>query len=157
VPDSFEARFPGLFDTAYRTAFRFLGSRTAAEDVAIEAVARCETRWRTVEEYAEAWVSRVAINLAIDELRRDRRRRGLSFRTSEAPSQEAAVVARDQLQRAVARLPARQREAVVLRLVADLPESEVARLMRTSIGTTKQHFARGVAALRRHLVEQEEP
>ena len=55
---------------------------------------------------------------------------------------QAAVVT------AVRRLPARQREAIVLRYYADLSEAQMAEAMGVSRGAVKSHLSRGVAALR---------
>jgi RNA polymerase sigma factor (sigma-70 family) len=50
-------------------------------------------------------------------------------------------------------LPARQREALVLRYYADLSEAEIARAMGVSRGTVKSTTSRAVAALARMLQE----
>ena len=55
---------------------------------------------------------------------------------------------------AVSRLPPRQREAIVLRYYAGLPEQEVAAAMGVSRGTVKSTTARGLAALGRILREE---
>jgi RNA polymerase sigma factor (sigma-70 family) len=47
----------------------------------------------------------------------------------------------------VQRLPARQREALVLRHWLGLKESEIAAAMGISVGSVKTHTARGLAAL----------
>jgi RNA polymerase sigma factor (sigma-70 family) len=62
-----------------------------------------------------------------------------------------ALVERFELVDALRRLPKRQREVVVLRYVADLPEAEVARVLSCSTGTVKRHAHRGIAALRKTL------
>ncbi len=49
------------------------------------------------------------------------------------------------------RLPRRQREVVVLRYIADLPEREVAAALRTSVGTVKSTNHRALARLRADL------
>ena len=49
---------------------------------------------------------------------------------------------------ALRRLPARQREALVLRYYLDLPEADVAKAMGFTCGAVKSHTARGLAALR---------
>jgi RNA polymerase sigma factor (sigma-70 family) len=49
------------------------------------------------------------------------------------------------------RLPARQREALVLRYYADLSEAEIAEAMKISRGAVKSHTSRGIAALRANL------
>ena len=54
---------------------------------------------------------------------------------------------------ALRRLPERQREVVVLRHLADLPEVDVAASLGISVGSVKTHLSRGVARLRSELVE----
>jgi RNA polymerase sigma factor (sigma-70 family) len=55
---------------------------------------------------------------------------------------------------ALAELPRRQREALVLRYYADLSEAQTAHAMGISAGAVKSHTSRGMAALR-HLLEEE--
>ncbi len=55
---------------------------------------------------------------------------------------------------ALRRLPARQREALVLRYYADLPDADIAKAMGISRGAVKGHTARGICALRT-VLEQE--
>lgn len=147
---SYDQQFDDLAAVAYRVAFRLLGSRPDAEDVAQEALARAYARWRRVASHAEPWVARVATNLAIDSLRR-RRRRPTS---REGPGDRVAVargpgvVDRLELVRLLDELPRRQREVVVLRYLADLSEAATAVELGTSVGTVKQHAHRGLAALR---------
>ena len=52
---------------------------------------------------------------------------------------------------ALARLPRRQREVLVLRHYLDLSEKEIAQTLRISPGAVKSHASRGAAALRRNL------
>ena len=54
---------------------------------------------------------------------------------------------------ALARLPRRQREVLVLRHYLDLSEKEIAETLRISPGAVKSHASRGAAALRRNLSE----
>jgi RNA polymerase sigma-70 factor (sigma-E family) len=58
---------------------------------------------------------------------------------------------------ALRRLPGRQREAIVLRYYADFSEAEVAAAMGISRGAVKSHTARGMAALRAELEQQDRP
>jgi RNA polymerase sigma factor (sigma-70 family) len=53
------------------------------------------------------------------------------------------------------RLPARQREALVLRYFADMSEHETAQAMGVSRGTVKSTTARALAALDRMLREEQ--
>ena len=56
---------------------------------------------------------------------------------------------------AIRRLPARQREALVLRYYLDMTEEQAARTMGVSRGTVKSSTSRGLAALARLLKEEE--
>jgi RNA polymerase sigma-70 factor (sigma-E family) len=150
-PNGFELAFEDLYRLAYRVAFRMLGDRGDAEDVAQEALARAALRWSRLEDRPEGWVTRVASNLAIDRIRH----RG---RTSSVINRPLGLVdphigERQDLVNGLRRLPRRQREAVVLRYLADFSEADVAIVMKCSEGTVKSHCARGLTALRRHLTE----
>jgi RNA polymerase sigma factor (sigma-70 family) len=58
------------------------------------------------------------------------------------------MIERLDLQRALLDLPRRQRDAVVLRYIADLSEADVASLLGCSAGTVKSHLNRGTTRLR---------
>jgi RNA polymerase sigma-70 factor (sigma-E family) len=148
-PTVFDLAFERLYQLAYRVAFRMLGDRGDAEDVAQEALARAALRWNRLEDRPEGWVTRVASNLAIDRIRR-------RSRTSKSIPRTLGLVdphigERGDLVVGLRRLPRRQREAVVLRYLADFSEADVAIIMRCSEGTVKSHCSRGLAALRSHL------
>ena len=141
----YDERFDELAQLAYRVAFRIVGQREEARDIAQEAMARAYARWPKVRDKAAAWVSRVATNLALDRVRR--------ARPTVRPPDESADVAqhaalRTDLVAALRRLPRRQRDVVVLRYLADLSEREVAELLGCHVGTVKQHASRGLGALR---------
>ncbi len=140
----FDDEFSDLAGLAYRVAYRILGDRSSAEDIAQESLARAYQRWTRIVEYRQAWVARVAGNLAIDQIRRRR--------PAAAPPQpvdsEVLLVERLDLQRALLDLPKRQRDAVVLRYIADLSEADVAVLLGCSPGTIKSHLNRGTTRLR---------
>jgi RNA polymerase sigma factor (sigma-70 family) len=54
----------------------------------------------------------------------------------------------DRLRRALVQLPVRQRTVLVLRYYEDLPDAQIADLMRCAPGTVRSQAARGLAALR---------
>jgi RNA polymerase sigma-70 factor (sigma-E family) len=145
-PD-FETEFPELHRRVYDAAFVILGQRTEAEDVALEALARAYLRWDKVADFGTPFALRVVTNLAIDSLRREKLARRLLPRSESAEENPDRV----DLQRALLKLPRRQRRVVVLRYVCDLPESEVAAALGCSVGTVKSHASRGLATLRRLL------
>jgi RNA polymerase sigma-70 factor (sigma-E family) len=63
----------------------------------------------------------------------------------------------DELIVALRELPARQREAVVLRYFEDLTEAQTAQLLRCSVGTVKSQTSRGLAKLRATLRAEPDP
>ena len=144
--DDFDAEFDNLWSRAYGVGFVVLGDRGESEDIAQETMARALVRWKKVSAYAEPWVVRVAGNLAIDRVRQRQRTRGLP--AVDVPGLDAQRV---DLQRALVTLSPKQREVVVLRYIADLPEAEVAQALGCSVGTVKTHASRGLAALRKNL------
>ena len=58
---------------------------------------------------------------------------------------------RDTVAAALALLPRRQRECVVLRYWLDLPEREIADTLGIAAGSVKSHLHRGLAALETSL------
>jgi RNA polymerase sigma factor (sigma-70 family) len=88
------------------------------------------------------WVYRVALNV----VRRRMRRAALEQRTIEPPVEVADIVD-NEIWAVVQQLPERQRVAVVLRYLLDLPEKEVAVAMGISRGTV----ASALAAARQRL------
>ena len=154
---SFEEVFPVLIRDAYRVAYRLLGDRSEAEDVAQEACARTYSRWSSVRDHAEPWCVRVASKLALDVLRARTRatKRNQRVIASDAAtaqlSPSAGVDDRIDLYAALEKLPKRQRETVVLRYLGDLSEAQTADLMGCSVGSVKTHSSRGLAALKEVL------
>jgi DNA-directed RNA polymerase specialized sigma24 family protein len=144
--DTFDGDFARCWSRAYAVAYVVLGDRTESEDVAQETMARALVRWRRVADHAEPWVVRVAGNLAIDHARKRSRRRALPG--TDVPGPDGRYI---DLQRALLGLSARQRDVVVMRYLADLPEVDVAATLKCSVGTVRTHAARGLAALRRML------
>jgi RNA polymerase sigma factor (sigma-70 family) len=146
---SFDDAFAALFRHAYSVADRILGSRSDAEDVAIETLARAHLHWRGIASQPYAWVARVSANLAIDELRRRRRRPRPS--DAEPVTQAESPDERIDLQRILATLPRRQQQVLVMHYFDDLTHDAIAADLHTTAGTVKQHHSRGLAALRRTL------
>lgn len=146
---AFVDRFDELFAVGYRAGYAVLGRRAEAEDCAQEAMARALARWSRVQDHATAWVARVATNLALDRVRKlDRQRR---HQPQPAVVDDPVALRRHDLVKALRALPARQREAVVLRYIVDLSEHETAKAMSCAVGTVKSSAARGLDRLRTTL------
>ena len=105
------------------------------------------------------WMLTIATRTAIDHLRRHRRRRedgveGLDDRIAGGASPETQVDGRRQVARIaqiMARLPADQRAALVLRAYHDLDYDEIASALQVRVGTVKSRIARARTFVRRAL------
>lgn len=150
---TFEAAFDQLFRRAFVVGRRFLPP-PAAEDVAAEACARAYAAWSRIGgfEWREAWVARVAANLAIDAVRR----RPPSSEQDDPVDPTAGITRRLVVADALRRLPKRQRDVVVLRYFADLTEQEAAAALGVSVGSVKTHAHRALHTLRSALGDAHE-
>lgn len=162
--DPLEALHREHYVALVRLATLVLGDVGLAEQVVQDAFVKLHLRWgglRRVDK-APAYLRSAVLNGARSLLRHHKvRERHLERRTvtpTEA-SPESALLdhdSHDQVVAALRRLPARQREALVLRYYLDLPEAEIAVTMGVSAGSVKTHLHRGVAALGRTLGEGSE-
>lgn len=145
--DGFDAYFDRMYPAARSVALRILGSVTESEDVAAEAFVKAFVRWRRVQDlpHRDAWVLRVTANAAIDVTRR---RPDLPSLTRPGSELDDDSVTRIGLVSALASLPRRQCEAVVLRHLVGLPVTEVAGALGVSDNTVKRHLQRGISGLR---------
>ena len=123
------------------------GDLGEAQDVVQEAFVRAWLRWSKLAGYddPEAWVRRVAMNLAANHWRRLRRvrREPLAGTAPSSLDSEDATATRLQLAAALRDLPVRQREALVLHHLAGLPVAEVASQLGVPEGTVKSWLSRG--------------
>ena len=136
-------------------AARMLSDRTEAEDVAQEAMLRLwrmAPDWQQGEARVATWLYRVASNLCLDRLRRSRPH-GLD-EVAEPEDATPGVVARlieaDRvlaLDEALAALPDRQRQAVVLRHIEGLTNPEIAAVMDIGVEAVESLVARGKKGL----------
>jgi RNA polymerase sigma-70 factor (sigma-E family) len=142
-----------------RVAFLMLGDRQSAEDVVQEAFCGLFRAWdRLPDEANFIGYLRVSVVNGCRTVIRRRKRTPQSLAVPPAPSAEASMLVGEERRAAVAalrRLPPRQREALVLRYFAELPEQETAEAMGISRGTVKSTTARGLAALGRMLREDQ--
>jgi RNA polymerase sigma-70 factor (ECF subfamily) len=144
----FEAFYAATFDSLCVQLYAHTGDLADAQDVVQEAFCRALSRWKTLSRYddPQAWVRKVAWNLATSRWRR--MKTAITFARGQ---QEHSVDEPDptwlDLTGALAKLPSRQRQAIVLHYIADLPIQEIAAITGVAVGTVKSWLHRGRAAL----------
>ena len=146
---------------AGRLAYVLTQDRAVAEDVAQEAFARLITRLPRLRnpDSVEAYLRRSVVNLCRKHWRRLSRER--TFIRREGPSMatrttmQPDLAGRDSLQRALDKLPYRQRAALVLRFYEDLTEGQTAKALGCAIGTVKSLVFRGLQTLREEIRDED--
>src|SRR5947209_9329927 len=141
----------------FRQIYRMVGNVHDAQDLTQEAFIKALQRQEQLKDELKAahWLSRIATNTALDFLRRHGR---VAFcEMTEAPEShaetpEAAVLRseqRDWLAAGLERLTPRERTALVLRDMEDLPAEEVARRLDCSKATVRSHIANARTKLKK--------
>jgi len=160
-PESYEPGSEADFERLYRNSYRrILGTlitlvrdRATAEDCAQETYERAFRHWKEwrPEASAEAWLHRIAINVAISDRRHQSlRQAGELVRRLGRPApgpDPSAVAERSDLFRAIRKLPAKQAAALVLRHYHGYSNREIA----AALGVPEQTVASRLAAARQHL------
>ena len=141
----------------FRQIYRIVGNVHDAQDLTQEAFIKALQRQDQIKDELKAahWLSRIATNTALDFLRRHGRiafceTPSVSAESLETP--EAAVLRseqRDWLAAGLERLTPRERAALVLRDMEDMPAEEVARRLDCSSATVRSHIANARVKLRK--------
>lgn len=150
-----EAALARLFDLHYTSMLRLAALLGAddPENIVAEAYYQLYRKWRKLRaaDSAEAYLRSVVCNLTRMRIRHLQvARRHVDMPDGWVASAESSALLRDDqrvLVTALQGLPARQREALVLRHWLGLKEGEIAAAMGISAGSVKTHTARGIAAL----------
>jgi RNA polymerase sigma-70 factor (ECF subfamily) len=155
---SFEEFYTATAERLLGQLFLVTGDLHAAEEIVQEAFTRTSLRWSYVRDYErpEAWVRRVVMNLAADRARSLRRQARALLRLGPPPQVAEVSVETLALVQALRTLPVRQRQAIVLHYLEDLPLQEIAQVLAVPVGTVKSLLARGRRSLAARLGEAEE-
>jgi len=146
--------------TLVRAAKLLLRDQAAAEDVVQDAFLGLYREWpRLVDHDQILPYLRVAVINGSRSVLRARRRAALQQAGHVPAASSAELAAMDNEDRhavlaAVARLPRRAREVLVLRYYLDLRDQEIASALGVSRGTVSSTASRGLAALARELGEE---
>jgi RNA polymerase sigma-70 factor (sigma-E family) len=141
---------------AIRLAYLLLQDPTLAEDIVQDAFVKVAGRLIHIRDPGafDAYLRRTVVNLSRSHVRRRMVERAFLKREAAAAERESArsptfsFEDREVLWWALGRLPERQRVAIVLRFCEDLPEVQVADILRCRPGTVKSRVSRGLEALR---------
>jgi RNA polymerase sigma-70 factor (ECF subfamily) len=155
-PEDFDSLYRASYPRVLRTLTGILGDRMTAEECVQEAFVRAFKawpRWRP-DAPAEAWVHRIAINVATSNRRREAIRllgerviAGGREPTGPAPDRHDS----SDLLEALRRLPARQAAAIVLRHVHGYTNREIAAALGVAESTIASRLASARARLRADL------
>jgi RNA polymerase sigma factor (sigma-70 family) len=138
--DFYRRAAPGMV----RLAFLLTAGSATAEELVQDVFTRVHGRWASIEHPA-AYVRTAVVRQAASY----QRRAALERRVGLLRQEEAVLPPVDELRDVVAKLPYRQRAAVVLRYYADLPEAEIAALLGCRVPAVKSLLHRALAELRK--------
>lgn len=141
---------------AFRTAGYILGNAADAEEATQDAILHAWRAWPSMRDPDRfgPWFERILVNACLD---RVRRRHGIRLVDLEAaPDLQGADpfmagLARDEVGRALAALPAEQRAVVVLRFWRDLSLQDIADRLGLPVGTVKSRLHYGMRTMRTTL------
>jgi RNA polymerase sigma-70 factor (sigma-E family) len=144
-----------------RYAVLLTGDPHLAQDLVQETMVRVQLNWRRVAraDSPERYVRRMLTNQYVDWQRGSWFKRVLlradpAEPVAGAPVDHAQTAAdRDQIWGWLARLPRRQRAALVLRFYEDLPDAEIAEVLGCAVGTVRASISRALTTLRAETVE----
>lgn len=164
---AFEAFYHRYEAAVYRTALALLRDTMTAEEVVTDTFLRAHTARERLDPARSPlpWLQRIAINLALNHLRR--RRLGLEplpdspqWPDAVASAPESALEQRETsaaLARGIERLPDPMRAVVVLRFVQDASLAEIAETLDCPLGTVKSRLHKALRLLRADLAREFAP
>jgi RNA polymerase sigma-70 factor, ECF subfamily len=144
-------------ESVWRTAYRMVGCRQSAEDIAQAAFLRvfeAQQRYRPTAAF-RTYLYRIVVRLCLDHLRK--RHPVVAddlVPVDDRSSPELRAIDREQaeaVQKAIGRLPSKQRTVIVLRYYEGLSGAEIAAAMETSPKAVERLLARGRKTLETRL------
>ena len=144
----------------YQLCYRFAGNHEDASDLAQDVFIRAYRGLHSFKGQAafSTWLYRIAVNVCLNRVGA----RGQKWTTLDAADQpdlreeraDARILRGERaasVRAAIARLPKKQRAALILRVYHDLPHDEIAAIVGTSVGAVKANFFHALANLKKLL------
>jgi RNA polymerase sigma-70 factor (ECF subfamily) len=155
--ESFEEFFEATYERLLRTLFLVAGNRQEAEDAAQEAFVRVYERWESVRGRPNpaGYTYRVALNVHRSRLRRVRAAARRVWIDSQ-PDEITAADDRDEVDRALAKLPRGHREALVLVEWLGMSDEEAGRVLGVAPVTVRVRLSRARQRMRTEMTGGEE-
>jgi RNA polymerase sigma-70 factor (ECF subfamily) len=173
VPTDFTTFMRNYQDMVYSTAVRLIGNETQAEDIAQEVFIKAHEHWEKLagSPTAGGWLKTVATNLSINHIQRYKKRwsffSDLVHRNDEGEEKEVEFAApdtffhgmdaherRDQIERALEKLPEHQRVPLILFHFEDMPYEDIAKKLGVSLSKVKTDILRAREALAKIFVRR---
>jgi len=155
-----EVLFDRYWTHAWRAAYAVTADRALADDAAQEAIEKAFSSLHRFDETRPfgPWLKRIAVNRAIDHLRRGRRLEVLRDEETTYHAWAVGETAEEDLRHwavadAVAALGSGKRIVIVLHYWLDLPLDEIAGILGLPVGTVASRLGRAKAELRTVLEE----
>jgi len=150
--ETFAAAAEAHLDDVYAYLLYLTGDPTVAEDLTGETFETALRRWRRYDPRrgsAKTWLCQVARSTALDHLRSEKRRRRREEAFAPAERQEQSFVSglSPELEQAVLRLSAAEREVIALRVILDLDGDSAARLLGISPTACSTRLSRALKKL----------
>lgn len=148
----------------YQLCYRFAGNHEDASDLAQDAFIRAYRRLGSFKGHSafSTWLYRVAVNVCLNQVGSRARKplvpldaadrvdaRGERADVMLVKGERAAAV-----RAAIARLPRKQRAALILRVYHDLPHDQIAGILGSSVGAVKANFFHALTNLRKLMRAQ---
>lgn len=144
----------------YQLCYRFAGNHEDASDLAQDVFIRAYRGLHSFKGQAafSTWLYRIAVNVCLNRVGTRQRK----WTTLDAADQvdvrqeraDAKLLRGERaaaVRAAIARLPKKQRAALILRVYHDLPHDEIAQIVGTSVGAVKANFFHALANLKKLL------
>ena len=161
-----------FYDRVYKTAYFICQNKHMTDDIVQEAFIKIFNNVSQLEDYSkiEGWISTITRNTAIDFLRKQNKwnemttsdvihmnQHKMTENFSVVESKVEMLLTMEEVREALKHLSAIHREVILLKLIEDLSDTEIAEQLNISVGTVKSRYHRAKEQMRtlccRHRIQ----